>query len=74
VYKEGEIKKGRNLLAFEVAKRNVSNFLKVEMESIKGRCNKDFGIRKHLNVLNHPTLPFPVLIKCRPNRRTQRSN
>jgi hypothetical protein len=23
VYKEGEIKKGRNLLAFEVAKRNV---------------------------------------------------
>jgi ATP-dependent helicase/DNAse subunit B len=35
VYKEGEIKKGRNLLAFEVAKRNVSNFLKVELESIK---------------------------------------
>jgi hypothetical protein len=30
VYKEGEIKKGRNLLAFEV-RRNVSNFLKVEM-------------------------------------------
>src|SRR5690606_27897234 len=28
VYKEGEIKKGRNLLAFEVAKRNVYNFLK----------------------------------------------
>jgi hypothetical protein len=35
VYKEGEIKKGRNLLTFEVAKRNVSNFLKVELESIK---------------------------------------
>jgi hypothetical protein len=35
VYKEGEIKKGRNLLAFEVAKRNVFNFLKVELESIK---------------------------------------
>jgi hypothetical protein len=34
VYK-GEIKKGRNLLAFEVAKRNVFNFLKVELESIK---------------------------------------
>jgi hypothetical protein len=32
VYKEGEIKKGRKLA--EVA-RNVSNFLKVEMESIK---------------------------------------
>jgi hypothetical protein len=29
VYKEGEIKKGRNLLAFEVRSGNVSNFLKV---------------------------------------------
>ncbi|MFY8111606.1 MAG: PD-(D/E)XK nuclease family protein, partial [Flavobacterium sp.] len=35
VYKEGEISKGRNLLAFEVAKRNVFNFLKSEMQSIK---------------------------------------
>jgi hypothetical protein len=34
VYKEEKLK-GRNLLAFEVAKRNVSNFLKVELESIK---------------------------------------
>jgi hypothetical protein len=25
-----------------------SNFLKVEMESIKGRCNKDFGIRTNI--------------------------
>jgi hypothetical protein len=34
VYKKEKLK-GRNLLAFEVAKRNVSNFLKVELESIK---------------------------------------
>ena len=65
VYKEGEIKKGRNLLAFEVAKRNVSNFLKVELERIKNgdaikilELEKTFG-RK----LEHPSLPFPVLIK-----------
>jgi hypothetical protein len=31
VYKEGEIKKGRNLLAFEVAKRNVAEFLKIRI-------------------------------------------
>lgn len=35
IYKEGEIKKGKNLLAFEVAKRNVINFLKYEIEQIK---------------------------------------
>jgi hypothetical protein len=46
VYKEGEIKKGRNLLAFEVAKRNVSNFL-VEMESIKAG-DAIFGIRTNI--------------------------
>lgn len=33
-YKEGEINQGKNLLAFEVAKRNVFNFLKMELESL----------------------------------------
>ncbi|MBP6001123.1 MAG: PD-(D/E)XK nuclease family protein [Flavobacterium sp.] len=33
-YKEGEITKGKNLLAFEVAKRNVYNFLQVEKKAI----------------------------------------
>jgi PD-(D/E)XK nuclease superfamily protein len=36
VYKEGEIKKGKNLLAFEVAKRNVFNFLNEEKKLIEG--------------------------------------
>jgi hypothetical protein len=50
VYKEGEIKKGRNLLAFEVAKRNVFNFLKVELESIKaGDAIRLLLWSKHLN-------------------------
>ena len=31
VYKEGEIKKGKNLIAFEVAKRNIYNFLIVNI-------------------------------------------
>src|SRR5690606_32504723 len=33
-FKEGEIKKGKNLLAFEASKRSVYNFLKQEKESI----------------------------------------
>ncbi len=65
VYKEGEIKKGRNLLAFEVAKRNVSNFLKVELERIKnGDAIKILELEKTFErKLEHPSLPFPVLIK-----------
>ena len=65
VYKEGEIKKGRNLLAFEVAKRNVSNFLKVEMERIKnGDAIKILELEKTFErKLEDPSLPFPVLIK-----------
>jgi hypothetical protein len=65
VYKEGEIKKGRNLLAFEVAKRNVFNFLKVELESIKnGDAIKILELEKTFErMVEHPSLPFAVLIR-----------
>ncbi|MNQ29999.1 PD-(D/E)XK nuclease superfamily protein [compost metagenome] len=65
VYKEGEIKKGRNLLAFEVAKRNVSNFLKMELESIQnGDAIQIIALEQTFGrELIHPNLPFPVLIK-----------
>ena len=64
-YKEGEIKKGRNLLAFEVAKRNVLNFLKVELETIKaGDEIQIIALEQTFERwLEHPKLPFPVLIK-----------
>ena len=75
VYKEGEIKKGRNLLAFEVAKRNVSNFLKVELESIKnGDAIKIIALEQtYERNLNHPNLPFPVLIKGNVDRIEERN-
>jgi hypothetical protein len=65
VYKEGEIKKGRNLLAFEVAKRNVSNFLKMELESIQnGDVVQIIALEQTFErELAHPNLLFPVLIK-----------
>lgn len=65
VYKEGEIKKGRNLLAFEVAKRNVSNFLKMELEEVRnGDAIKIIALEQTFErTLIHPDLPFPVLIK-----------
>jgi hypothetical protein len=64
IYKEGEIKKGRNLLAFEVAKRNVSNFLKAELECIKkGDAIKILALEQRFErTLKHPSLPFPLKI------------
>jgi len=75
VYREGEIKKGRNLLAFEVAKRNVLNFLRVELESIKnGDAIKIIALEKTFErVLEHPDLPFPVLIKGNVDRIEERN-
>ncbi|KAF2512078.1 PD-(D/E)XK nuclease family protein [Flavobacterium zhairuonense] len=75
VYKEGEIKKGRNLLAFEVAKRNVFNFLKMELEAIKnGDAIKIIALEQtYQRELVHPSLPFPVLIKGNVDRIEQRN-
>ena len=65
VYKEGEIKKGRNLLAFEVAKRNVLNFLKTELEAIEdGDEIQIISLETtYERVLTDSRLSFPVLIK-----------
>ena len=70
IYKEGEIKKGRNLLAFEVAKRNVLNFLKLEIENIeKGDVVKILALEKECSrPINHSNLPYPVLIKGKVDR------
>jgi hypothetical protein len=75
VYKEGEIKKGRNLLAFEVAKRNVSNFLKVELESLKnGDAIKILHLEKPCErILEHPSLPFPIKIAGKVDRIEERN-
>ncbi|MTH17037.1 PD-(D/E)XK nuclease family protein [Flavobacterium sp. LC2016-01] len=75
VYKEGEIKKGRNLLAFEVAKRNVFNFLKMELEAIKnGDAIKIIALEQtYQRELLHADLPFPVLIKGNVDRIEQRN-
>jgi hypothetical protein len=75
IYKEGEIKKGRNLLAFEVAKRNVFNFLKLELELIKnGDAVKILYLEKKCEaVLTHPNLPFPVKIGGKVDRIEERN-
>lgn len=64
VYKEGEISKGKNLLAFEVAKRNVYNFLREEKRKLEeGDAVKIIALETPLErVLEDSRLPFPVKI------------
>jgi hypothetical protein len=75
VYKEGEIKKGRNLLAFEVAKRNVYNFLKLELDALeKGDEIQIIALEASFErLLEDARLPFPVLIKGNVDRIEKRN-
>ncbi len=75
VYKEGDINTGRNLLAVEVAKRNVSNFLKVELDDIKSDdVIKILHLEKEcFKIIEHPDLPFPVKIAGKVDRIEERN-
>jgi len=75
VYKEGEIKKGRNLLAFEVAKRNVHNFLKQEKAAVTaGDAVKVLALEhKFSRVLEDNRLPYPVIISGNIDRIEERN-
>jgi len=76
VYKEGEIKKGKNLIAFEVAKRNIYNFLIQEKQLIE---NGDelfiLSLEKpHETIFEHHNLPYPVKISGKVDRIELRNN
>jgi len=75
VYKEGEIKKGKNLLAFEVAKRNVFNFLNEEKKLIEnGDAVKVLALEISLNqMLEDERLPYSVKIAGNVDRIEQRN-
>lgn len=75
VYKEGEIKKGRNLLAFEVAKRNVHNFLKQEKKQlVEGDAVKILALESPFErILEDGRLPYPVMIAGNIDRIEQRN-
>ncbi len=75
VYKEGEISKGRNLLAFEVAKRNVHNFLKQEKQGLNnGDAVKILALeQRYERWLQDERLPYPVLISGNIDRIEQRN-
>lgn len=76
VYREGEVKKGKNLLAFEVAKRNIFNFLKAEKTEIeKGDAVKVLDLEISLErILEDTRLPFPIKIAGNVDRIEIRNN
>ncbi len=76
IYRMGEIRKGRNLLAFEVAKRNVMNFLKTELKDIEENKAEIEIIAletEFSRMLDHPKLPFPVMLKGNVDRIEKRN-
>ncbi len=64
VFKEGSIQKGKNLLAFESAKRSISNFLRLEKQLIAdGDAVRILYLEKRFEQeLMDSRLPFPVKI------------
>ncbi len=64
IYKKGEIKKGRNLLAFEVAKRHILNFLKLELKAVNDGDSIEilFLEKRFERVLESDLLPYPIVI------------
>jgi len=75
VYKEGEIRKGRNLLAFEVAKRNVHNFLRQEKQGLaNGDAVKILALEhKYERTLTDSRLPYSVVISGNIDRIEERN-
>lgn len=74
IYKEGEITKGKNLLAFEVAKRNVYNFLQIEKKDIEeGQAIKVLLLEASLSCeIEVKSLPFPIKIAGKVDRIEER--
>ena len=76
IYKEGEIKKGKNLLAYEVAKRNILNFVKNELADVKnGDSIEIIALEQKLSrQIHHQDLDFKVLISGNVDRIEKRND
>lgn len=64
-YADGDMTKGKNLIVFEIAKRYVQNFLKLEIEDLKqGNSIKIIALEEKAEIpLDIPELNFNVKLK-----------
>jgi hypothetical protein len=76
IYKEGEIKKGKNLLAFEVAKQNVEQFLKMEKKDIEAGVAIKILFLEHTleGKITDKSLPYEIKIAGNVDRIELRDN
>ena len=76
IYREGDVTKGKNLLALEVAKRNIFNFLKDEKSKIdNGDAVKIIQLEAKLEEWIHDAqLPYPIKISGNVDRIEIRNN
>ena len=75
VFSEGDVLRGKNLLAYEVARRNVYNLLKKELEWIQeGDAVKLIALeQKYQRTLSHTKLPYDVVIAGEVDRIEERN-
>lgn len=76
IYKEGDIKKGKNLLAFEVAKRSINNFLIQEKKAIEnGDLITILALEKNISTtIEDKELPYSIKISGNVDRIEIRNN
>ncbi|SHI65542.1 PD-(D/E)XK nuclease superfamily protein [Arenibacter nanhaiticus] len=68
-YADGDITRGKNLLAFNVVLRYVENFIRIELKEIKNHRIKILGIEENLKIsLSIPGIAFPVTLKGKLDR------
>jgi ATP-dependent exoDNAse (exonuclease V) beta subunit len=70
VYKKGEIKKGKNLIAYKVAETYITNFLELEKQAIRnGDAIQILSLEETQEVIiTHDLLPYPVKISGKVDR------
>ncbi|MGB5820824.1 MAG: PD-(D/E)XK nuclease family protein [Saonia sp.] len=68
-YSDGDISRGKNLIAFEVVIGYLENFINLEIEDAKKHQIKILGLEESLKIeLDIPELHFPVVLKGKLDR------
>ena len=66
---DGDITRGKNLIAYNVIVRYVENFIDLEIRETKNHDIKILGLEENLKIaLNFPELNFPILLKGKLDR------
>ncbi len=68
-YGDGDISRGKNLIAFHVVKRYIENFIALEIEDVKQHSIKLIGLEEKMQVeLDVPGIDFPIRLKGKLDR------